>query len=42
MWAEWLDADTIAKFSEYGYWSQTLKLKDGRVFPKTKVIAMNG
>jgi hypothetical protein len=28
-------------FEKWGYYSATLKLKDGRVFPSTKVIAIN-
>eukprot|EP00347_Sterkiella_histriomuscorum_P016021 403354796 len=40
-WKQWLDPDTLVKFAEYGYYSQTLKLKDGREFPNTKVIGIN-
>lgn len=40
-WAEWLEPETLEQFKKWGYYSQTLKLKDGRVFEKTKIIGMN-
>lgn len=40
-WREWLDDETVVEFSKWGYYAQTLKLKDGRVFENTKVIAIN-
>ena len=40
-WAEWLDEDTLKQFREYGYYSMELKLKDGRTFPKTKILGIN-
>jgi hypothetical protein len=40
-WAEWLDEDTLKQFREYGYYSMELKLKDGRVFPNTRILGIN-
>jgi sphingomyelin phosphodiesterase len=40
-WAKWLDSETLMHFQEYGYYSTELKLKDGRVFPKTKILGIN-
>jgi sphingomyelin phosphodiesterase len=37
----WLDAEDAKVFDKYGYYSKTLKLKDGREYPKTKIIALN-
>ena len=39
--AGWLDSEDIKVFNKYGYYSKPLKLKDGREFPNTKVIALN-
>lgn len=40
-WAQWLDPDTLNAFTDYGYYSTALKLRDGRVFPKTRIIGLN-
>lgn len=41
LWLDWLEPETIANYAKYGYYSQTLKLKDGRVFNTTKLIGIN-
>jgi hypothetical protein len=40
-WIDWLDSDTLELFKQYGYYSTPLRLKDGRVFEKTKIIGLN-
>jgi len=40
-WADWLDKETLSQFAQYGYYSTPLKLKDGRVYPNTKIIGIN-
>lgn len=40
-WDGWLEPETLVQFAQYGYYSQTLKLKDGRVFENTKIIGVN-
>lgn len=41
LWLDWLEPETIANYVKYGYYSQTLKLKDGRVYNNTKLIGIN-
>ena len=43
MWQEagWLDAKEGQEFERFGYYSKPLKLKDGKTFPNTRVIAIN-
>jgi hypothetical protein len=43
MWekAGWLEPNESIEFKRYGYYSKVLKLKDGRVFDKTRIIAIN-
>lgn len=40
-WAEWLDADALTVFGEYGYYSNPLTLKTGETIPNAKIIAIN-
>ena len=40
-WADWLDAETLQSFRQYGYYATALKLKDGRVFNKTRILGVN-
>jgi len=39
--AGWLTDDEARSYKEWGYYSKYLSLKDGRDYPKTKVIALN-
>lgn len=41
LWEDWLDKDTVEKYEDYGYYSQTLKLKDGTVYENTKILGLN-
>lgn len=43
MWKEagWLNDEDLVIYNKYGYYSKPLKLKDGREYKGTKVIAMN-
>ena len=42
MWSDWLDEDAQKKFGEYGYYSQELKLLNGKALPSgSRVIAYN-
>ena len=42
MWSDWLDQEAQEKFGEYGYYSQELKMKNGKQLPAgTRVIALN-
>jgi sphingomyelin phosphodiesterase len=40
-WEQWLEPETMVLFRKWGYYSQTLKLKDGTVFGNTKIIGLN-
>lgn len=40
-WVDWLEPETLANYAKFGYYSQTLKLKDGRVYNTTKLIGIN-
>lgn len=41
-WADWLDDQAMEKFSEYGYYSMPITLKNGKEVPNgSKVIALN-
>lgn len=40
-WLKWLGPEVLKNFSEYGYYSMPLKLKDGREFNNTKIIGLN-
>ena len=42
MWSDWLTPEAQEKFGEYGYYSQEIKLKNGKELPaSTRVIAIN-
>jgi sphingomyelin phosphodiesterase len=40
-WLEWLGPEVLANFTQYGYYSKVLTLKDGREFNNTRVIGIN-
>jgi hypothetical protein len=39
--AGWMTAQELTTYKKYGYYSKNLKLKNGKTFPNTKVIAIN-
>lgn len=41
LWKDWLDADAQEMYKKAGYYTQKLKLKDGTVFDKVNIVAIN-
>lgn len=41
LWDQYLDAEAKEVYVKQGYYSQKLKLKDGTVFEKTNIVAIN-
>ncbi|CDW80649.1 saposin b domain-containing protein [Stylonychia lemnae] len=41
LWSEWLDENAQQQYAKAGYYTQKLKLKNGTVFDKVNVVAIN-
>lgn len=39
-WSDYLDEDALKEYAHAGYYSQSLKLKNGTVYDKVKVVAV--
>ena len=40
-WTDWIGADAVAKFGEWGYFSVPFKLPGGKVVENSRVISLN-